>query len=295
MQLTTIKDTIKALAQSLQLSTIIPAMLLAFVNFYYVFPLFFGLNPNNEKAIASMVFSIITLSYILYAFNNPLIRLLEGYWGWDNFIFRPFKYYGKKKQTKIYERLVKTRKEHFTNYKGHRANQLINNFFPDNEDSILPTKIGNVIAAFEFYSKSRYGMDAVALWPRIVPTLKEKNYLEFVTEQKTIFDFLLNLFFIIIFCGLEFIAIQIHLQSINYIYIGCVTTFILAGLLYYGCINSAIQWGVTVKVAFDIYRNDLRKVLNLEPVSDFEEEKDQWNELSRLIIRGKTVVSIFNY
>ena len=71
--------------------------------------------------------------------------------------------------------------------------------FPSKIDSILPTRVGNTIAAFEHYPQIRYKMDSIVLWSRLVPILYKEKYLDFVTQEKTVFDFLLNMFVVVLF------------------------------------------------------------------------------------------------
>ena len=79
MTITTIRDTLRAFAQSLQISTSFPAALLVVMNLYFILPAFFDYELDAVTTFSMTVSAALLISYILYAFNFPMIRLLEGY------------------------------------------------------------------------------------------------------------------------------------------------------------------------------------------------------------------------
>ena len=80
MDISTVKDTVKALAQSLQVSMVLPASLLVLANVYLILPLLLlDLDVASPLVTGIVIALTLMISYALYAFNFPLIRLLEGY------------------------------------------------------------------------------------------------------------------------------------------------------------------------------------------------------------------------
>lgn len=209
MNVTSLKDILKSLVQSLQISTSFPALAFVTFNIFCVFP---GLWPTadwkltNELLTFLAAMSVVMLSYTLYTFNPSLIRFAEGYWTKGHWIddwpwLRELEQHFCNQQIDNYRRY---RRAKSTSSAGRNAARICDTFYPSNPADILPTALGNAIAAFEDYPYTRYGIDAVALWPRLVPILKEKKYLEFVAEQKAHFDFMLNMTLVIFVCGVEF-------------------------------------------------------------------------------------------
>ena len=47
---------------------------------------------------------------------------------------------------------------------------------------------------------------------------------------------------------------------------------------------AARQWGVTVKVAFDLHRHELHSKLGLKQVTSYSEEYDQWQKISKFML-----------
>jgi hypothetical protein len=63
--------------------------------------------------------------------------------------------------------------------------------YPDRRGLILPTRLGNVIRSFEYYSDREYGIDSQEIWPRLAAVIPE-DYAVYVDDAKTIFDFMMN-------------------------------------------------------------------------------------------------------
>lgn len=290
MPITSFEDALKTLAQSLQLSTILPSLMLVLTNVIFVFPRIWP-EMNWELSNLTVVISItsvaIILSYLLYAFNHPLIRLFEGYESPAQLITKDIMenaYYEQMEKFKALNEQIET--HGLSTIKGIDALQQLDNSFPTRAGYVLPTALGNVIAAFEDYPYTRYGIDAVAMWPRLVPILKENEYLDFVAQQKSVFDFLLNLTVVILICGVELTYLAIYLNQIIIAIICGIATFWLFRLLYFGAVNGAMQWGYSIRVAFDLYRWDLWNLLRLKPVRRYRDEVKRWQVVSDLFVQG---------
>ncbi|MEZ4528761.1 MAG: hypothetical protein R2941_22835, partial [Desulfobacterales bacterium] len=171
------------------------------------------------------------------------------------------------------------------------AIQKLETYFPSKERAVLPTKLGNTIASFEHYSNTRYGIDAIALWPRLIPVLQDTKYIEFISHQKAVFDFMLNMMYTVFVVGLELSYLSIYLGQFFYFLPYLFITFLLTFVFYEGAVNGAVSWGICVKVAFDIFRWDLWNKLHLKPlskedgdtVSVFSKEIERWTKVSKLI------------
>ena len=319
MNISTIKDTIQSLAQSLQMTMILPASSLVLMNVYFILPrVWDDFDPASSAALTLAISFTLMVSYTLYAFNFPLIRLLEGYKLRETKLSRN----RLRKQKQEFKRLVnkiaalKMERARFVNRLGHdpegdgvsslsknesyewgalktklaELEHRLDRHYPSTVHAVLPTSLGNVIAAFEDYPRTRYGMDTVALWPRLIPLLREEKYTEFVNQEKSVFDFLLNMLVVVAILGTELVYLNIFFGQLGLsVGIG-VTTALLSLVLYQGILIAARQWGTTVRVAFDLYRCDLRRRLGLHPTENFREEYQRWQQISRfLLYRSKGV------
>ncbi len=294
MTITSLQDALKILAQSLRLSTILPAFVLVFVNVTFVIPnTLSNVNDNltNGPTLVSSITAVVIVSYLLYAFNIPLIRLVEGYVWREHPALKPWLDFQLSKQLDKYRALREDKYQYVDEAKSRMANQELDTHFPSREEYILPTALGNTIAAFEHYPYTRYGIDAVAIWPRIVPILRHSkgNYLDFVSQQKAVFDFVLNLMVVALICGVELTYLSVYKNQLDTAVVIIALTYLSIKLLYKGTINGAVQWGLSVRVAFDLYREELWKSFHLKPVSYYRDEVKRWNEISNFIKLGDEI------
>jgi hypothetical protein len=229
---------------------------------------------SNDTVIIGTIFATLTLSYLLYSFNNPLIRLAEGYIWRRHPLLIMFQQKHQEQYRKLYDLSRAGNKE---------ALQEIDTHFPSDEKYVMATSLGNTIAAFEHYSYTRYGIDAVALWPRMLPILQDNHYIDFVSQQKTVFDFLLNMMFATILVGFELTGLYSYWGQLKYSLICIPVTVFLVWVFYLGAISGAVLWGSSVRVAFDLYRGELWNLLHLRPVRKYSEEVERWKDISQLI------------
>jgi hypothetical protein len=313
-----LSDVLKSLMQALRVSSVLPATVFVLFNCLLLFPEF---DIDSPSTVILALTTILVLSYLLYAFNAPLIRLAEGYPFRFEWLGRHLTEQQKKSYQHCLEEIgladdmvkeIKIRQAHLSAEYGlskpmecadyrkleqwkrkwrirkDAARQILYYHYPDSADheaDIVPTLLGNTIASFESYPFDRYGIDAVIMWPRIVPILQEEEFIPFVENEKTVFDFLLNLAFLVLLLAIE-VGFFIPRQSPMKGLVGSTILVLIAYILYRAEVISAVNWGGTIAVAFDLYRDHLRNLLHLrKPISLDQEQKD-WRNLSRFYIRG---------
>jgi len=309
-----ITDLIRSLATSLQLSMLLPAMLLVSGIAWLVNPS--ALKGNNELLAALGVIAL-TVSYLFNAFNMVFLRMLEGYVEGDSMPLSLLRDYQLCKFFRHHQRIHKYQQNinSIKSYKSKLAferklsleerqkleawerswrDQIIHEMerleerYPPTPDRIMATGLGNTIAAFELYPERRYHIDYETLWTRFVPTIMEKKYAGFIESEKTLLDFFVNLLVVIAL-----------LWSVAVIVFAC-TGQIVAGvlfillplfayILYKGSCVAASNWGITVKASFDLYRHELKKALNLELPENatLEDERRMWRDISEFLAYGR--------
>ncbi|MCA9731937.1 MAG: hypothetical protein H6696_05485 [Deferribacteres bacterium] len=297
MPLNSIKEAVKALAESLQLSTVIPSLLLVVVNYWIIWG--FGQAEsslvNNYFTIG--IFIILSVSYLLHAFNVPLIRLFEGHVGRKLPIIGKLLALKEAAKTSEYLKLQSFREKMPPGVDQQRIEQDIQMYFPNESEYVLPTRLGNTIAAFESYPQSRYGIDSVAMWPRMYTVLKKNEYIEVVSHYKTHFDFLLNILFISIILGLELIFVDCFKHKMFWAGVKLIGFIAVWHILYSGLLHSASAWGHTIRVAFDLFRYDLSENLRLRRADSLDQERIIWKDASRFIKINEIIENrqIFSY
>jgi hypothetical protein len=148
------------------------------------------------------------------------------------------------------------------------------------EGDVLPTRLGNRIAAFEHYPYRRYGIDAITMWPRLVMVLPEEPK-KAIESAKSGFDFFINCSALSCLSAFTVLVLPSPMgasKKVTAIIIGLILGFVFYRLSF----GAATNWGETVKSAFDLYRLDLLKqmgvTLNRTEFSSAEEQ-DIWHEL----------------
>lgn len=320
--LATFSDVIGFLAQSFRLAAVFPAFIFVFLNEILILPHLpqkglvaqVATHDLSGKLVIAAVCSLL-LSYTLSIVNIPLIRLFEGYpwratWLGDLFVERQ---QSRRKELEgqnpfLEEKIARLGKQ-MTRYEaGHRRRdrlygkraalerwletegpireQTVRDYFPS-ATATLPTSLGNTIAAFEDYSWTRYGIDAVVLWPRLLPTLTKEKYAAYVEREKAGLDFALNLCFLLVLLGLEmvYVGLLFGWECVDWVIaIGSVMLFAYG--LYGVAVVSAYNWGTTVRVAFDLYRYRLLRALYGRPPHNFSTERRMWQWVSQFVREG---------
>jgi hypothetical protein len=169
----------------------------------------------------------------------------------------------------------------------------INSSYPERRSLILPTRLGNVIRSFEYYPSREYGIDSIALWPRMVAIIP-KEYAVIMDDAKTTFDFMLNCSFLsfvlalfMLLAGMFYRVPFASSSQTRYWLIEIAIFTFLSYFFYRLSINRVGAWGSLVRSAFDLFRWELLEKLGYEkkPESRLDERK-LWGEISRQIIYG---------
>lgn len=244
---------------------------------------------------------ILVLSIVLNSMNVPIIRFYEGYPWRKSFIAAPFL----ARQLRIFDRATQTRHrinalgslirndpQDLTKYRriaGEAQGEivrLLNAGYPDKRQSVLPTRLGNVIRAFETYTTRFYGVPIIVLWPRLNAVI-DSTMSQSIDSAKTSFDFMLHSAFL---SGI--LAVSTAIGGLYWAtptpmdlwqpWLGWTLFFAFTSFLFYkASIPRAIEWGSQVKVAFDLNRSALLKKLgyDLEP-SSLAEEREIWKVIN---------------
>ena len=295
MQVVTFKEILKGFIQALQLPFVIPAILINTIWFFYFIPTFFP-EMQNSKGIdfyegVYVYFTLIT-SYLFYSNNAWLIRFFEGYHFTEyDFVrkYYSFKIKGFKNEFEYLEKLLSIRLP-----EDPVIRKKLETFFPADKNSIMPTRFGNIMTAMEHYPLTRYGIESVQIWARLIPVLQERKFMDTYIAQKSIFDMTMNLLVTIPISSLFLWYIALQNMSL-WILILPVMGLVLCKIMYEIMLSAATNWGVAFKVSFDLYRKDLAKMANIRRPVSFEDEKGLWQDYSLLIHKGLESENIFSY
>jgi hypothetical protein len=216
------------------------------------------------------------LGLVLLGLEYPIFRLYEGYplkhrrhviaFGW------------------LYRRLIRTRRKAFEQAEA----RLKSDETPDEEKartawwldlnypqpgSLMPTRFGNAVRAFEEHSLKRWGLDAIPAWPRVQLLLSAEQS-EAHANAYSGPAFFVNGSLLSLVGGLVLVVDgAIHRPVAWYWAWAYVIAFALSYLLYRWAVGAAMRWGSVVRGAIDLHRLTLYEQLGVRRPKDFSDER----------------------
>lgn len=149
----------------------------------------------------------------------------------------------------------------------------------------MPTRLGNVLKNSELYSKVRYNIDAVLVWPRIYSVLPDR-LVQSIGAAKSQMDLML----VISILGVAFALLGGVVALVLlpwYAFPACVWGgALVAWLGYQGAVRSALPYAQLIKSAFDLHRGTLLTAIGWQAPTSYGEEKRRWKQIGHLWYRG---------
>jgi hypothetical protein len=139
----------------------------------------FGFDQPTRGVLTLLALTLI-LGFVLYGLTIFNYKLVEGYylWGRIRFIRRRRQRAALKLQRKIavvraLQEAVKgdEKKLDLLGAQRYRLVAQYDQRYPESIYATMPTRFGNILRASETYPSSRYGIDAVTMWPRLINTI----------------------------------------------------------------------------------------------------------------------------
>ncbi|MCD2187820.1 hypothetical protein [Actinomycetospora soli] len=145
---------------------------------------------------------------------------------------------------------------------------------------VRATRIGNTIAAAEEHG-ARYGIDTVAAWPRLYPTLPEPFLAAFGAAAGS-----LHTMSTLCVLGGTFATLGGLVAVMLLPWWGtllCVTAGgMVAVAAYQGAARAALPYAALIRSAYDVHRWALLSAMGLRLPTSFEAEFAQWTQLKKL-------------
>jgi hypothetical protein len=276
----------------------------------------FKLGPFTGENLVTVILPLF-LGMLLLAFNTLIIEFFEGAYKWQQkILFRPWMSANQKRCQQRYGKLVMLRQEYYKQLaraaspaaEAERADALnkITGLrlqiqqendrleqieampsLPYRLERIRPTALGNTFALMEEYPYDRYGIDSVAIWPRLQPLLPDAVKSS-IANQKLLLDFLLNLVTLSGILGVEGVALGLARVPVQFALIGAgIGSLVAAWLLYRASVSVTATMGLFVTGAFDFYRGLVLDKFGLAQPESVEDEQFVWLKLESFLRRGE--------
>ena len=245
----------------------------------------FGIKYLGEKAVVLLLVAFF-IALGLQQFNTIIIKLYEGYFiDWLPKWFSGSKFatsiceYQKRLHSKRIREIEQSRQSNNRSQEADIKQFDLTRNFPD-EEQTLPTKLGNVIRAFENYVKKIYNIDPITGWIRLIGVIPDP-YKGEIEKAQSDFIFVLNLSFLSVSLGIEWLILPGELIWRNLLFTPFLC-FFTAYFFYRISCSYAQWWGEYVRSAFDLYRYDLLKKMGVSlpsrPIT-LQEEKAIWGRV----------------
>jgi hypothetical protein len=246
------------------------------------------LEPRDSSTFLVLGATALLIGLLLLGLNFPVIRLFEGY-----FLIEPNAGRLRRRvvkllrgrQQKEFDRLDEDKKS------ADRLRRMLgwwrlDTRFPSKRDDVLPTRLGNAVRAFELYSSSRWGLSAIAAWPRIEVLLGDQER-QLLADAQGEFNFFLNgslsAYLVTFVLAVDAIVNEPHPLWLAWIY---ALPPVVGYLLYRGAANSAERWGERVRASVDLHRLELYARLGLITPKTMDEERRLAGAVQNLFLWG---------
>ena len=236
--------------------------------------------PEGKSAIvtsAGLVLVTFLVAVLLQPFQVAIVRLLEGYWrrrgllGAFGDLLRQQQL--RKKIVAEYDRGVTAVRRPTTpvakdmaDYARRRRRALATaaragetlSTYPEHNDRVLPTRLGNILRSGEDAAGQRYGLDAMTAYPRMYPFVNDRLNTAMSQQLDTI-DFMSAL---CVALGLGTFAAAPLVSRVDRWSFVPVALALLAVAAYQAAKAAAREHGVLLASIIDLHRTDLVRHLN---------------------------------
>ena len=171
--------------------------------------------------------------------------------------------------------------------------------YPPLHAGIMPTKFGNILKASEAYTGSRYGIDAVEFWPRLLHAIPP-TYRQSIDEARNELSFLVNMstlsYIFFVFCALALVTNVLIpntpnlgndiLNSLRY---GAAGLLSMGSIWFFNkaALYSVGDFGAMIRSSYDLFRLDLLSQYRIKHPKNSVEEFEVWKNLGELTILGQ--------
>ncbi len=250
-----------------------------------------GLGPSGITVIVAVAAAV---SITVAPLQFRLVQWFEGYWSLNPrrklrplSVLRPLWRFGMWRQRRRYARVIgalvvdESDDEAIALARSEAAADDARFRFPAAE-RLLPTTLGNVLRAAEDRAGVRYGIEGVALWPRLHALLPaemasgiEDEVMQLDVSVRLVLTWLVTALIGTIMLAAHPTGVGHHPGWIAAV----AAMLLLAQLSYRGAVESALAHGRDIEVAIDLYRSKVLDIARLPVPVSLSQERQQFTDL----------------
>lgn len=240
-------------------------------------------DPIQLGLIAIALCTVAASAFVAQRFDTAVLRGLEGYWYPGlRYLSKPLLTWQKwcrGRTLKTLKRLqpklqnnIATATERAESVRCDRALHQ----FPEQDDDLLPTRLGNILRAAERRPYHRYGLDAIVCWPRLWLLLPEAVKKDLQAAQTE-----LNNAVRLVFWSLLFLIWSVWAWW-------AIPAGLIAACFAYGwAVDAASVYANLIEATFDLHRQLLYQALNLSLPNAPDEERRVGKQITKQLWRGR--------
>jgi hypothetical protein len=172
-----------------------------------------------------------------------------------------------------------------------QVRQLVIQRYPQDETALRPTRLGNTLAAGAEYPWNIYAMDGLLWWPHLTPVLPSYVSDPLEGAQSRLLGLLnLSLVFAVIACEAVVVLGLVGQQWTAALGVA-VGGGVLAWLGYMAAVSQALEVTSQIRVAFNLYRQEILKQMGLAIPDTVVEERALWQSVTQELLGQPTAAA----
>ncbi|RPI33000.1 MAG: hypothetical protein EHM70_07395 [Chloroflexota bacterium] len=247
-----------------------------------------GLDATQAGIYIFVAFIIIiSTSELVRRTVLPSLRLLEGYWPagltWLRSIFTRWQRFWLVRKEKEWRRLdgIPAEKRSALDHAAYAVLDQELHYFPADPSDLMPSALGNVLRSAETDPYHRYGLDAVACWPRLWLLLPEPARDEIDTARLTLDT-----------CVNWWVWSMLFLVWTVWTWWALPVGLLVAWIAYRSAVQTSRDYCDLVVAAYDLYRWSLYKQVGWPLPENSADEPACGRQLTSFLWRGQAAAKV---
>lgn len=210
-----------------------------------------------------------------------LVQFLEGYWG-VGVIARKARRLGIRYHRNRADRLEGK------DLKGDQDAGRLLEYYPEDPELIMPTRLGNVLRRYETLAGRQYKLEVLAILPHMALAARPDD-VSYLDDQRTQLDLAVRMCFT---SALAFVVSAIVLWHDGRWLLTIIVPAGISYLSYRGAVISAQDYGVAMNVLIDLNRFSLYERFHLPMPANIDDERQMNAQVMKLLKKNSKNIYI---
>jgi hypothetical protein len=240
-----------------------------------------ALDEPADGLAGAMVFTlVVVLLAVLFAFASlPVYRFLEGYT-----LPKRLARVLRKRRVRDWHRLRLLAELEIPGSAAHGLGTERRSLYPEREDDVLPTRLGNALKALENYGDERFGLDSQTFWYEMQAVVSDRLRRD-LEDTRSAVDFFVSLMAHAVLLA----CVCLVAAPLTGSWAPAILAIVAAASVpaaYQGAVANMVEWRYAVQALINTTRPQLAQSLGLQFPEDFETEREMWQNFAGLVYYG---------